>query len=144
MTVHRSVLFVDFDNVYSGLVSIDPAAAAAFATDPSTWVDWLAAGSDQDGAFERRFLMRNCYLNPVEHSKFRVFFTRAGFRVVDCPPLTNQGKNSADIHMVLDVVDAMAHPAEYDEFVIASADVGCLGSPGGCEHDQSGQEGASK
>jgi hypothetical protein len=42
--------------------------------------------------------------------------------VVDCPSLTQQGKSSADINLVLDAVDALAAPTRYDEFVIVSAD----------------------
>ena len=118
----RSALFVDFDNVYSGLAEIDRRTAETFGTDPATWVAALAHGTDTVGTFERRFLIRVCYLNPVTHARYRPFFTRSGFRVVDCPPLTSRQKNSADIHMVLDILDALAHPAHYDEFVVASAD----------------------
>jgi len=118
----RSALFVDFDNVYLGLLRIDPQAAEQFATEPGQWLDRLEAGSDADGPFERRFLVRLCYLNPAAFSQFRPNFLRAGFRVVDCPSLTQQGKSSADIYLVLDAVDAISGVTHYDEFVIASAD----------------------
>src|SRR5699024_1384734 len=42
--------------------------------------------------------------------------------VVDCPSLTQQGKSSADINLVLDAVDALSAETRYDEFVILSAD----------------------
>ncbi|GAB7191880.1 NYN domain-containing protein [Kineococcus sp. NUM-3379] len=118
----RSALFVDFDNIYAGLADTDRRAAEAFATDPDRWVRWLSRGADSSGPFERRFLVRLCYLNPVAYGRFRPFFTRNGFRVVDCPPLTQRQKNSADIHMVLDILDALDHRGGYDEFVVASAD----------------------
>lgn len=120
--VLRSALLVDFDNVYIGLKRLDPAAAEAFATDPGHWLAELAQGSDTDGELTRRFLVRACYLNPSVYSRYRPNFTRAGFRVVDCPSLTQQGKSSADINLVLDAVDALAAPTRYDEFVIVSAD----------------------
>lgn len=41
-----------------------------------------------------RFLIRNCYLNPTVYAKYRTYWTRAGFRVIDCPSLTQQGKSS--------------------------------------------------
>jgi len=66
--------------------------------------------------------VRACYLNPSVFSQFRPNFTRAGFSVVDCPSLTQQGKSSADINLVLDAVDALAAETRYDEFVILSAD----------------------
>ncbi len=120
--VLRSALLVDFDNVYIGLKRLDPAAAEAFATNPGHWLDELAQGADTDGAVTRRFLVRACYLNPSVYARYRPNFTRAGFRVVDCPSLTQQGKSSADINLVLDAVDALAAPTRYDEFVIVSAD----------------------
>lgn len=118
----RCALFVDFDNVYLGLRRLDPAAAAAFAQEPGHWLAALETGTDADGDFARRFLIRACYLNPSAFSEFRPNFTRAGFTVVDCPSLTQQGKSSADINLVLDAVDALAAPTRYDEFVIVSAD----------------------
>ncbi|EYR63714.1 hypothetical protein N866_18665, partial [Actinotalea ferrariae CF5-4] len=118
----RCALFVDFDNVYIGLRRLDPVAAEAFATHPGHWLSGLESGTDDDGEFSRRFLVRACYLNPSVFSQFRPNFTRAGFSVVDCPSLTQQGKSSADINLVLDAVDALAADTYYDEFVIVSAD----------------------
>lgn len=118
----RCALFVDFDNVYLGLRRLDPAAAEEFAGSPGRWLSALESGSDADGDFSRRFLIRSCYLNPSTFSQFRPNFTRAGFSVVDCPSLTQQGKSSADINLVLDAVDALAASTHYDEFVILSAD----------------------
>jgi hypothetical protein len=37
-------------------------------------------------------------------SKFRQSFVRDGWEVIDTPPLTNQGKTSADTHIVMDVL----------------------------------------
>jgi hypothetical protein len=118
----RCALYVDFDNVFIGLQQLDPRLAERFATDPGHWLGELATGVDDDGAFTRRFLVLKCYLNPVAFSEFRPHFTRAGFHVVDCPSLTQQGKSSADINLVLDAVDALAESTRYDEFVILSAD----------------------
>jgi hypothetical protein len=118
----RCAMFVDFDNVYLGLRRLDPEAAESFATEPAHWLAQLQSGSGADGPFTRRFLVRACYLNPSVFSRFRPNFTRAGFQVVDCPSLTQQGKSSADINLVLDAVDALAAPTRYDEFVIVSAD----------------------
>jgi NYN domain-containing protein len=118
----RCALFVDFDNVYIGLQRLDPRAAEAFASAPAHWLTALETGSDADGDFTRRFLVRACYLNPSVFSQFRPNFTRAGFSVVDCPSLTQQGKSSADINLVLDAVDALSAETRYDEFVILSAD----------------------
>ena len=118
----RCALFVDFDNVYSGLLRLDADAAASFAKEPARWLERLSLGEDDSGGFARRFLVRACYLNPTVYSEFRPYFMRAGFRVIDCPSLTSQGKSSADINLVLDAVDALNAPTRYEEFVIFSAD----------------------
>ena len=88
----RAAMFVDFDNVYTGLMALDPAAAKRFAEDPKHWTEALAVGGA--GEESRRFLIRNCYLNPVIYSKYRPYWTRAGFRVIDCPSLTQRGKSA--------------------------------------------------
>ncbi|WP_353815290.1 NYN domain-containing protein [Agromyces sp. SYSU T00266] len=116
--IRRAALFVDFDNIYLGLRRIDVDAAERFATDPAAWVDAITEG---DGR-ARRFLVRNCYLNPTGFSRYRASWSRAGFGVIDCPSLTQQGKSSADINLVLDVVDVLQGSTHVDEFFIASAD----------------------
>jgi len=116
----RAAMFVDFDNVYTGLQALDPFAAKRFAEDPKHWTDALSAGGP--GENSRRFLIRNCYLNPVVYSKYRTYWTRAGFRVIDCPSLTQRGKSSTDINLVLDAMDTLSGSGGIDEFFIASAD----------------------
>lgn len=118
----RAAMFVDFDNVYTGLKALDPGAAERFATNPGEWMRALAALDGAADEHVRRFLIRNCYLNPTVYGKYRTFWTRAGFRVVDCPSLTRQGKSGTDINLVLDAVDVLAGPTHIDQFFLASAD----------------------
>lgn len=125
----KSALFVDFDNIYLGLATVDPAAAELFASDPARWMAWFERGmpgpEDQDGErLERRaILIRRCYLNPATgFHRFRPFFIRSAFSVIDCPPLTKQGKTNADIQMVMDILDTLDHPTHFDEFIILSGD----------------------
>jgi len=121
----RSALFVDFDNIYLGLQREDPNAAEQFATNPSHWLQWLQDRLPQveDGDRTRRkILFRRCYLNPSQFGRFRPYFTRSAFEVVDCPPLTSGGKTSADIQMVMDIMDALGHATRFEEFIILSGD----------------------
>lgn len=122
----KSALFVDFDNVYSGLRRLDMAYAEAFASQPLRWMEWithqLQLPLEPDAAVKRRILVRRCYLNPVVYQRFRFGFSRAGFEIVDCPPMTTAGKTSTDIHMVLDIVDVLQSSTRYDEFIVFSAD----------------------
>ncbi|HEV8579291.1 MAG TPA: NYN domain-containing protein [Thermoanaerobaculia bacterium] len=120
----RSALYVDFDNIYLGLQREDPVAAEQFATDPTRWLMWLQDKlPQQDGEGRRRkILLRRCYLNPSQFGRFRPYFTRSAFEVVDCPPLTSGGKTSADIHMVMDILDTLSHATRFDEFILLSGD----------------------
>jgi hypothetical protein len=124
----KAALFVDFDNIYSGLMEVEERAAQAFATLPGQWLEWLERRSGDGGAGgngagpPRNILIRNMYLNPSRFGRFRADFTRAGFSVMDCPSLTLQGKSSADIRMVLDIVDTLEHRTQFDEFIIFSGD----------------------
>ncbi|GAA3721477.1 NYN domain-containing protein [Terrabacter ginsenosidimutans] len=134
MTPVRAALYLDFDNVFSGLLQLDPEAAIQFAEEPRLWLDRLTSSLTVDG--DRRWLVLRCYMNPagwVPHpdtgasgprlyfSRFRPSFTRAGFDVVDCPRLAHT-KNGADIRMVVDAMDTLSMTSPYDEFVIASGD----------------------
>lgn len=123
----KAALFVDFDNMFIGLQEDSPKAAEAFASDPARWIRWLEGGMagaetvGHDGG-GRTVLVRRCYLNPITFGRYRAYFTRSGFSVVDCPPLTAAGKNSADIVMVMDILDALDHDTRFDEFIVLSGD----------------------
>lgn len=120
-----SVLYVDFDNIYTRLSELEPNLARTFATNPQRWMRWLEGHALRmmygDGV-RRRILKRTCYLNPLKYQEFRPYFIRSAFQVVDCPPLTNYGKTSADIHLVMDCMDALSHTTRFDEFIILSGD----------------------
>jgi hypothetical protein len=122
----KSALFVDFDNVFSQLRQLQPDAAERFARHPSEWIGWLtrslALPEPHEEGERRRLLVRRCYLNPNWYQNYRHAFLRAGFEIVDCPPVTSQGKTSTDIHMVLDIVDLLQHETRCDEFIVFSAD----------------------
>jgi NYN domain len=130
----RAALYLDFDNVFTGLFKLDPEVAIQFASDPGAWLGRLSTTLTADAS--RRWLILRCYLNPsgwVNHrdsagewarlyfSRFRLSFVRAGFEVIDCPRY-NATKNGADIRIVVDAVDALSTDTVYEEFVIASGD----------------------
>jgi hypothetical protein len=137
-----STVFVDYDNIYLSLKRKSEEAAKRFAKDASTWLREIESGrlisptnTTAPSATGRRVVMNRCYGNPVPRRNstdnstdmnsfpfVRHHFLRAGFEVIDCPPLTAQLKNSADIRMVMDVRDIMNHETYYDEFIILSGD----------------------
>lgn len=129
----KSVILVDFDNLFFSLWELDQQTALRFASDPMVWFPLLAQRHLLDGP--RRWLVARCYLNPAGYvpsnedpngrlylSRFRPGWVRAGFDVVDCPSMTRGGKNAADIRMVIDALDLLNHRSAFDEFVIASGD----------------------
>ncbi len=136
-----SVVFVDYDNIYLSLKRKNEEAARRFAKDAGGWLRGIengrlitaTQGANLDGP--RRIVLNRCYGNPsprrnpsdnsTDMNSFpfvRHQFLRAGFEVVDCPPLTAQLKNSADIKMVMDVLDFLKHQTYFDEFVLLSGD----------------------
>jgi hypothetical protein len=127
----KAAIFIDFDNVFSALYQTDSRAGLAFAEHPEEWLATLSEFS-QEGT-QRAFLIRRCYINPsggldtrtherIWYYKFRPYFTKAGFEVIDCPSLTFQHKNAADIRICLDILDTLGRATRYDEYVIASGD----------------------
>ncbi|MYE80802.1 MAG: NYN domain-containing protein [Gammaproteobacteria bacterium] len=122
----KAALFIDFDNVFLSLKKDYSDAVAKRFANPSRWLPWLEGGEHANGKDtfrgERSLLIRRCYGSPDLMRPFRAYFTRLGFQVVDCPPLTKSGKNSADIVMTLDIADTIEHTTRFDEFLILSSD----------------------
>lgn len=130
MPKYVSGIFLDFDNVFSSLFKQSKNAAKEFATDPARWLGAFQGmrGSEVEDT-SHNFVIRRCYMNPVgrvenslQYSNFRQSFVRDGWEVIDTPPLTNQGKTSADTHIVMDVLNSVTHYPHVDEYVIMAAD----------------------
>jgi hypothetical protein len=136
-----SAIFVDYDNIYLSLKRKNEEAAKRFSKDAAMWIKELETGSlitatsGFGQAGPRRIVLNRCYGNPVPRRNshdnstdmnsfpfIRHHFLRAGAEVVDCPPLTAQLKNSADIRIVMDVRDMITHDTYFDEFMILSSD----------------------
>lgn len=136
-----SAVFVDYDNIYLSLKRKSEEAAKRFAKDAAIWLKGIETGALMSPTNTpakggpRRIVMNRCYGNPVPRRNatdnstdmnsfpfVRHHFLRAGFEIVDCPPLTQQLKNSSDIRMVMDVRDYLTHDTYFDEFVILSGD----------------------
>ena len=136
-----TTVFVDYDNIYLSLKRKSDDAAKRFAKDSGLWLSQILSGdlitptSQFAPAGERRIVMNRCYGNPVPRRNsndnstdmnsfpfIRHHFLKSGFEVIDCPPLTAQLKNSADIRIVMDIRDILSHATYFDEFVIMSGD----------------------
>ncbi len=136
-----STIFIDYDNIYLSLKRKSEEAAKRFAKDAGHWLREIESGrlitatNGLAATAPRRIVMNRCYGNPVPRRNssdnatdmnsypfVRHHFLRAGMEAIDCPPLTSQLKNSADIRMVMDVRDLLNHDTYFDEFIILSGD----------------------
>jgi hypothetical protein len=115
----KSAIFIDFDNIYICLQSIDPRQADYFASSP---LDWLKNLEVAESGEQRKFLVRRCYLNPKTFGVFRPYFISSAFDVIDCPVVTAQGKTASDMHILIDVLEKLNHTTRFDEFILFSAD----------------------
>jgi hypothetical protein len=88
---------------------------------------------DRKEQSDHNFVIRRCYMNPVgkilkdsgSFSQYGQLFVRDAWEVIDTPPLTNRGKTSADIHIVIDVMDAIQQFPHIDEYVINQSISSC-------------------
>ncbi len=138
---YLSAVFVDYDNIYLSLKRKSEEAGKRFAKNAYRLIEAIESGAlihaknIADTPVRRRVVMSRCYGNPVPRRNqndnstdmnsfpfVRHHFLRGGFEIVDCPPLTAQLKNSADIRMVMDIRDFLTHDTYFDEFVILSSD----------------------
>ncbi len=121
----KSALFVDYDSLHRSLQAAGR-DGDALAQRTSAWVVAIESGrlvSAKGGSpTRRRFALRRCYADPALLGKSRIAFVAAGFEVIDCPAPESGKKNAAGLNIALDTVEALAHPTEYEEFVLLSAD----------------------
>ncbi len=122
----KSALFVDYDSFHRSLKAARDDIAELVAQRSAAWVAAIESGQlvtprAKDGA-RRRALVRRCYADPALLAGNRQALISSGFEVIDCPPLEGRERNSAELHMVLDTVDALDHPTGYEEFILLSAD----------------------
>ena len=114
----RSVLLVDFDNLY-GATSDD------VVTHLDNWLLWLEDGALSVGNRRRTFLHKRVYWN-LQFDKFRSDFERAGFDAYNCRALAKRkisaGKSSADIVITMDAIELALQTKNLDELIVLTTD----------------------
>ncbi len=122
----KSVLFVDYDSLHLALRARDPALGRRFAARPGLLLEAIEAGtligSGELGKARRRILMRRCYADPRTLGRARDSFVAQGFQIVDCPTLPGRERNSAEVQITLDTIDALGHTTAFDEFILLGAE----------------------
>ena len=104
----RIALFIDFEN----LVTNTGIPADRFDLQPSL-----------DRLLERgKVIFRRAYCDWSRFREATRSLHEAGVELIDVPPSTRAGKNSADIRLVIDALELCYARAHIDTFVIASGD----------------------
>ncbi len=114
----KSALFVDYDSFHRSQDDENGDTAERIAQTSAVWVTALESGKlisppAENGA-RRRVLIRRCYADPALLGANRSALIASGFEVIDCPHQPGRKRNAADLHMVIDTIDALEHPAGYD------------------------------
>lgn len=118
----KSALFVDYESLQRSLAAAGGNGDALLADRVAAWVAAIETGRliGPDGT-RRRVALRRCYAGPSVLGRQRDALAAAGFAVVDCGANDGSGRSSADIHMAMDTIDALAQPSGADEFILLTA-----------------------
>lgn len=114
----RSVLLVDFDNIY-GATSEDVVACLP------KWMLWLEDGAFSPGRRRRTFLHKRVYWN-LQFDRYRPDFEQAGFEAFNCRALAKRkisaGKSSADIVITMDAIELALQTKKLEELIVLTTD----------------------
>ena len=107
-TARRIALFIDFENLVTN-TGITP---ASFDLQPS--LDRLLE--------QGKVIFRRAYCDWSRFREAKTHLHEHGVELVDVPPSTRAGKNSADMRLVIDALELCYAREHIDTFVIASGD----------------------
>ncbi|MEJ0013974.1 MAG: NYN domain-containing protein [Bauldia sp.] len=112
----KSVLLVDYESVQRSLVGT--VGETRLAERSAAWLAALEAGRLGPDV-KRTLMVKRCYVTPSVRGKPRDLLIAAGFDMVDA--VDAGARSSADLHMAMDTIDALAKPEGYQEFILLSA-----------------------
>ncbi len=122
----KCALFVDYDSFQRSPQDDNGQTAERLAQTSAAWIAAIEGGKlispPAENGTRRRVLIRRCYADPELLGLNRSALIASGFEVVDCPHQAGRKHNAADLHMVIDTIDALDHPTGYNEFILLSAD----------------------
>jgi uncharacterized protein (TIGR00288 family) len=109
-TDNRNIaLFCDFENIALGVRD---------ARYPQLDIDLVI----QRLLLKGSIVVRKAYCDWSRYKDFKAGMHQAGFELIDIPHVSQSGKNSADIRMVVDALDLCYMKPHVDTFVIVSGD----------------------
>ncbi|MFN7056173.1 NYN domain-containing protein [Hyphomonas sp.] len=114
----RSVLLVDFDNIFG-------ATGEDIVTGLPHWLLWLEDGAFSKDNRRRRLVEKRVYWN-LQFDMYRPPFEAAGFTAFNCRALAKRkisaGKSSADIVMTMDAMELSMNGSKFDEMILLTTD----------------------
>jgi len=113
----RSALFVDYDNA----VTLHP--KEPLSNRVANLMSWLEDGRFDPQGRKREFLIKSAYWHPrYEHAA--PAFQHAGFLTRSCIYIagSKQDSSAVDLHLVIDVIDAVSRMKRIEEVVILATD----------------------
>ncbi len=102
-------LFCDFENIALGVREMKDAKF-----DISKILDRLL--------LKGHIIVKKAYCDWARYKEFRPSMHEASFELIEIPHLRQSGKNSADIHLVVDALDLCYTKSHIDTFVVISGD----------------------
>jgi hypothetical protein len=118
----KSALFVDYESLHRSLAGAGAPGDTRLADRAAAWLAAIETGRllGPQGT-RRRLVSKRCYAGSTVLGKQRDALAAAGFEVVDCGSGDPGGRGSADMHLAIDTIDALAKPAGVDEFILLTA-----------------------
>ncbi|TLX45101.1 hypothetical protein C1E24_20635 [Pseudoalteromonas phenolica] len=104
--------FIDFDNLYG-------CYANEFSRNFSSE---LLIEVFKKLEFSAPISIKRAYINCAMFSKYAKELKKAGFEIIDCPPLTYHGKTAADQKLVIDAMKVLLSDVPPNELYVLSAD----------------------
>lgn len=114
----KSVLLLDYDSLQRSLAGA--IGETRLGDRAAAWIAAIENGRliGPDGV-QRHLLVKRCYAGSGTRGRQRDVLTAAGFDVIDAAD--GSSRSSADLHMAMDTIDALARPEGYEEFILLSA-----------------------
>lgn len=118
----KSALFVDYESLHRSLAGAGAPGDTRLADRAAAWLAAIETGRllGPQGT-RRRLVSKRCYAGSTVLGKQRDALAAAGFEVVDCGSGDPGGRGSADMHLAIDTIDALAKPGGVEEFILLTA-----------------------
>lgn len=121
----KAILLLDYDSLYRSLNRRKAGAGDQLGARAGAWLEAIESGEmlvPPQPETRHRLLAKRCYADPKVMGKNRGWLTANGVQITDSPTLPGHARSPVDIHLALDVLDALEEGADFEEVIILSAE----------------------